>query len=155
MRSPLFATCLLAVVFACSKKEENKKPIETAAPEATAMVNGKSCYLYAKGRDTITMSLAMNANNANGELIYRFDGKDKNEGTFSGTFIGDTLYADYSFSSEGTTSVRESIFLRTGDVLTEGHGEMEEKGGKMIFKNPRKVQFDAKSVVLAKIDCKE
>jgi hypothetical protein len=152
MKTRIFAMGIIALSFACKKKDENKKPMETAAPEAAAMVNGKSCYQYIKGRDTVTLSLAMNANNANGELIYNLDGKDKNEGTFSGTFIGDTLYADYSFNSEGTQSIRETVFLRQNDILIQGFGEMVETGNKQTFKDPKKVNFD-QSLVLAKTDC--
>lgn len=154
MKTQILTAAFIAMAMAsCNKKEENKKPIETAAPEATALVNGKTCYIYAKGRDTITMSLAMNANNANGELVYALDEKDRNEGTFSGTFIGDTLYAEYHFNSEGLSSVREAIFLRNGDILTEGHGEMEDKNNKMTFRNPKAVKFDNNSIILTKTDC--
>jgi hypothetical protein len=153
MKTRILTLFVAASLFACQKKEENKKPIETAAPEAAAMVNEKACYQSVKGRDTITLSLAMNANNANGELVYKLDGKDKNEGTFSGTFIGDTLYAEYSFSSEGVQSVRETVFLRQNDILIQGFGEMIENGNKQSFKDPKKVNFD-QSLVLAKTDCK-
>lgn len=148
----ILTTFLICIIFGSCQKE-NKKPIETAAPEATALVNGKACYIYAKSRDTITMSLVMNANNANGELVYDFNEKDRNEGTFSGIFIGDTLFADYNFNAEGQSSVREAIFLRNGDILTEGHGEMEERDNKMVFRNPKKVRFDDKSIILTRTDC--
>jgi len=153
MKTRILAICLAASLFACQKKEENKKPIDTAAPEAAAMVSGKSCYQYVKGGDTITMSLAMNANNANGELVYQFDGKDRNEGTFSGTFIGDTLFADYRFNSEGVQSIRETIFLRRGDVLIQGFGDMVEDGNKQSFRLPKQIRFE-KELQLVKMDCK-
>lgn len=155
MKFKIFTSALLVMaVIGCSKKEDNKKPIETAAPEAAAMVNGKACYVYTKSKDTVSLSLAMNSNNANGELIYNLEGKDKNSGTFSGTFIGDTLYADYTFMSEGTSSVREAVFLRNGDVLTQGYGDMEEKNNKQCFKDPKKLQFSSNGIVLVKTDCK-
>jgi hypothetical protein len=152
MKTRIAAICTLALLFACNKNEENKKPIDTAAPEAAAMLSGKSCYQYIKGRDTVTMFLAMNANNANGELIYKLDGKDTNEGTFSGTFIGDTLYADYSFNAEGTQSIRETVFLRQNDILIQGFGEMVENDNKQSFKDPKNIKFD-QSLILAKADC--
>ncbi len=152
MKIRILAGCLLALT-ACNKKEENKKPIDTAAPEAAAMVSGKSCYQMIKGRDTIRLSLAMNANNANGELVYALDGKDRNQGTFSGMFIGDTLFADYTFNSEGTQSVRETVFLRRNDGLIQGFGEMVENGNKQSFANPGKISFD-ENLVLAKTECK-
>lgn len=149
----LTAIAFVAVLAACNKKGENKKPIETAAPEATALVNSKSCYSLENAKDTVLMSLAMSANNANGELTYNLDGKDKNSGTFSGTFIGDTLFADYTFMSEGKSSVREMVFLRNGDNLTEGYGDMEERNDKACFKDPKEVSFGG-GIVLTKADCK-
>jgi hypothetical protein len=146
----LLALGLLAI---CCQKKDNTRPIETAAPEAAAMAPVKTCYLYAKNADTISLSLSMNANNVNGLLDYKLREKDENTGTISGTFIGDTLYADYAFQSEGTTSVREVVFLRSGGKLTEGHGDMEEKGVKMVFKNPKQVGFGNPGLSLQKIDC--
>lgn len=156
MKTRIFAMFGLALtlLFACQKKEENKKPIDTAAPEAAAMVSGRSCYEYVKGRDTVTLALAMNANNANGELIYNLDGKDRNQGTFSGTFIGDTLYADYSFNAEGMRSIRETVFLLQNGDLIQGFGEMVETGNKQSFKDPKNINFD-RSLVLSKVGCKQ
>jgi hypothetical protein len=149
------AGLLMLAIISCNKKAESPEaPAAAEAPAAPAPANGKSCYEYVKHRDTVSLALVMNANNANGEMIYNLEGKDKNTGTLSGIFIGDTLYADYSFKSEGTNSVRETVFLRTGDVLTEGHGEMEEKNNKMCFRNPKKVVFDASGIVLSKTDCR-
>jgi len=144
---------MLSVMVIGCKKKDDTRPIETAAPEAAAMAPVKTCYLYAKGKDTISLSLSMNANNANGLLDYKLWEKDENTGTISGTFIGDTLYADYAFQSEGTTSVREVVFVKSADKLTEGHGEMEEKDGKTVFKDPKKITFDNPELSLQKIDC--
>jgi len=152
MKSRIVTICLAVSFFACQKKDENKKPIDTAAPEAAAMVSGKSCYQYVKGRDTISMTLAMSANNANGELVYQFDGKDRNDGTFSGTFIGDTLFADYTFNSEGVKSIRETVFLRQGNVLIQGFGDMVEEGNKQSFRLPKQIRFE-KDLRLEKTDC--
>jgi hypothetical protein len=149
------AGLLMLAIMSCNKKAEAPEaPIAPEAPTAPTPENGTSCYEYVKQHDTVTLSLVMNANNANGEMVYSLEGKDKNVGTLSGIFIGDTLYADYSFKSEGIDSVRETVFLRAGDVLTEGHGEMEEKNNKMCFKNPKKVVFDTSGIVLSKTDCR-
>jgi hypothetical protein len=155
MRSKFFAACFaMTVLISCNKKDENKKPLETAAPEATAMLKGKSCYTYAKGMDTISMTLAMNANNANGELQFKNHQKDSSSGTFSGTFIGDTLFADYTFQSEGTTSVMEKVFLKKGNTLVAGFGDMEERNNKQCFIDPKNVTFDPNGIVLEQSDCK-
>ncbi len=44
------------------------------------------------------------------------------------------------------------IFLKKGNTLVEGFGDVEEKSGKMIFKNTGGVKFD-ESVLLKETDC--
>ena len=149
----ILSLVFIALLISCNTKEENKRKIDTAAPDAAAIMRGKSCYQHINGRDTVVMAIVMSANNANGELVYKLDGKDKNDGTFSGTFIGDTLYADYTFNSEGTKSVRETVFLRRKDALIQGFGEMTESGNRQSFIDPKKVKFD-ESLVLRKKDCR-
>jgi hypothetical protein len=149
----LTACILLASLAGCNKKAVT--PVTPVAPEPPkeTVAAEKECYQFIKGKDTVSLTLAMNANNANGELSYNLDGKDKNTGTFSGIFIGDTLYSDYTFQSEGMTSVRETVFLRNGNTLIQGFGDMTEKDNKQIFKDGKKLKFDH-SMVLTKMDCK-
>ena len=85
-------------------------------------------------------------------MVYNFFEKDKNSGTVSGMFKGDTLYADYTFQSEGTSSVRETVFIKKGNTLVEGFGEITEKDNKQIFKDKKALKFD-ESVVLNKVEC--
>ena len=98
------------------------------------------------------LKIVQNSNNVNGELHYHLKEKDANMGTISGIFIGDTLFGDYTFKSEGMTSVREAIFVRKGNTMVQGMGEMEERNNKQCFKNPKALSFD-NSIVLEKIDC--
>lgn len=155
MRKNIFiAGILIMSLISCNKKEDTRKSIEAAAPDAVALVKGKSCYEFAQGKDTINMVLAMSANNANGELQYKNYEKDSSHGTFSGTFIGDTLFADYTFESEGMTSVMEKVFLKKGKTLIVGTGDMEERNNKQCFTDPKKVTFDPNGIVLMQISCK-
>ncbi|HEY0091635.1 MAG TPA: hypothetical protein VGB43_04030, partial [Flavobacterium sp.] len=122
----LTSALLIAVLFACNKKSETSEtetgsvPAEAAAPPVE--IAGKECYQLASKMDTMKLSLIQNANNVNGELQIKLNEKDMNSGTVSGIFIGDTLFADYTFKSEGTTSVREIVFVKKGDALIQGSG---------------------------------
>ena len=133
--------------FGCKGKEEAEAPKEKAPTEKE-----KDCYALESKGDTIRLSLIENANNVTGELFYSLNEKDRNIGTVSGIFVGDTLYADYTFRSEGTTSVREIIFLKRNNSIVEGTGPMEEKDGKQTFIMPRKLDFSG--VILQAADCK-
>ena len=65
---------------------------------------------------------------------------------------GDTLMLDYTFNSEGIESERQVVILRKGNQLFEGYGDMEEKKGKLIFKDVSSLNFKG-GIVFNKIDC--
>ncbi len=110
------------------------------------------CYSYISNRDTVTLSITVNDNAVNGTLQYNFFEKDKNTGTLSGEFRGDTLYGGYTFASEGTTSMREVAFIKQGDDLKEGYGEMDSKEFHTHFKDPKMIDF-TKGILLKKTVC--
>ena len=85
-------------------------------------------------------------------LAARLFEKDKNTGTIQGNMQDSLLVADYTFMSEGTTSVRQVAFKKTANGFVEGYGDVEDKDGKMIFKNVDSLTFNNTSV-LTEIDC--
>jgi hypothetical protein len=140
---------LIILTFASCKKETATKIPETVAEKATI----EACYKGILKQDTITMSLVIKDNLiTDGKLSYHFFEKDKNEGTLKGEIKGDTIYADYTFMSEGQQSVREVAFLKQGDTYIEGYGDVKEYNGKMIFKDVKHLKFDSKTV-LVKLAC--
>ncbi len=74
-------------------------------------------------------------------LTHNFYEKDKNTGTIQGELKGDTLIADYSFVSEGVSSVREVVFLKKGSELVEGYGDADQVDNKLVFKNRSTLNF--------------
>lgn len=147
----------LAVVFVISCKKEEKEEIVMPTVQDEMPVEEpavKECYSAIIKKDTISLTLTVKDSSLeNGELHYNFFEKDKNHGTLTGTFKGDTLFADYTFTSEGKESVREVVFLKKGNIFIEGYGDVEEKDNKTIFKDKKKLFFDSK-IVLSKTDCK-
>ena len=103
--------------------------------------NAKKCYANYSLKDTVKLELVKNKNIISGTLRFKYFGKDENKGTFAGVVRGDTLVADYTFMSEGVTSVRQIAFLKRNNTLVEGYGDVEEKNGKMVFKNIGKLNF--------------
>ena len=110
------------------------------------------CYANFRNQDTVLLSFTRNDTAINGELIYQFFQKDRNTGIINGTVKGDTIIADYKFNSEGTTSIRQVVFLKRGDELLEGFGDIEEYDGKMVFRNISSLVFDS-SMVFSLTDC--
>lgn len=154
-KSVLAMAAVLVVMISCKKevKEEVVIPtVQDEMPVEEPVV--KECYSAIIKKDTISLSLSVKDSSLEeGELYYNFFEKDKNHGTLTGTFKGDTLFADYTFMSEGKSSVREVVFLKKGNAFIEGYGDVEEKGNKTVFKDKKKLSFDGK-IVLSKTDCK-
>ncbi|SHL22342.1 hypothetical protein [Flavobacterium xanthum] len=141
---------LVSVLFSCNKQKGTD-----VTPEKNDSEEPISEQFYSGNikKDTILMNLTMEGNKIlSGKLIYNFYEKDKNEGTLIGELKGDTLLADYTFMSEGISSVRQVVFLKKGDTYIEGYGDIvEEASGKVIFKDRKQLKFDGKSV-LSKVD---
>ena len=54
--------------------------------------------------------------------------------------------------SEGILSTRQVIFLIKNNIAKEGYGKMEEKNGKMVFKDMKSVSFET-GLALNKVEC--
>lgn len=152
MKNRILVLALVSVVFFSCKKEE-ESVVEDYTNTQVEEVAIKECYEYVQGNDTVQANLLVQSNDVSGELTYKLFEKDKNSGAIIGTIHGDTLNAEYTFMSEGTSSVRQVVFLRKNKSLIEGFGESEEKEGKMVFKDKRKLNF-SENMVLNEIPCK-
>lgn len=138
----------MAVLTACNNHTTKEKAIEDHSTAEKHI----HCYAFISGRDTISMTLNIKDKLVDGKLTYNFYEKDLNEGTIAGTMKGDTLFAIYTFMSEGLESKREVAFLKKGQDFSEGYGEAIEKNEEMVFKNRNTITFDNKSI-LKHIDC--
>ena len=147
------AALLMASCQGGTTKKTQAKIDSTIITNATASPDSIRCYQYIKNRDTATLSLKTKDNTISGTLGYNLYEKDKNAGTIAGIVKGDTIIANYTFQSEGKTSIREVAFLKKGDQLVEGFGDVQEVKGGTKFKDLSKLKFDG-SMTFGKIDCK-
>ena len=155
MKKILALSIALTVLVSCKKEVETALPVTVEEVPIETPVTTE-CFEGVIKSDTFRMTVRMKGKAfVDGTLSYHFFEKDKSNGTLSGHMVGDTLYADYTFASEGTTSKREVVFLRKGKIFIEGYGDVAEgPEGKMAFKDKKKMYFDSKNI-LAQIDCKE
>ena len=154
MRKVILLSILLGSVFVSCKKEKKET---TTLPEKAVVDTSSSqeCYSAVIKKDTVYMTLNIKGDQqVSGKLSYVFYEKDKNFGTLVGEIKKDTLYADYTFMSEGVTSIRQVVFLKKGNNYVEGYGAViDDNKGEVIFKDMKKLNFDD-SMVLSKVDCK-
>ncbi|TDW52403.1 hypothetical protein EV144_1011093 [Flavobacterium sp. 270] len=157
MKKVLALTMMILVVFVSCKKTEPVAPtITPSAPKEAEVVEpaGNQCYSYSANNSMVDLSFNVNSHQeVNGTLSYNISGKDKNEGILVGNMKGDTLIAEYTFTSEGVSSVREVAFLHKDATFIEGYGDTIEANDKVTFKDKSKLKFDQKNT-LVKVDCK-
>ena len=132
-----------------TKTDEIKKDSITEKIPATASA---ACYIMANGKDTATMQMTVSGPAVSGTLMFNLFQKDKNKGEFSGIMQDTLIVGNYTFESEGMTSVREVVFKLKDDQLYEGYGEVIEKDNGVSFTDITKLKYQP--VPFTKVRCK-
>ena len=140
----LLTTCTIA----CNNKPNSES--ESVVVETAGEASG--CFAFTENKDSAFLNIDVTDSIVTGELVYALFEKDSNKGKISGKMSGDTLFAKYTFQSEGTESMREVAFLKGNDSWTEGFGPVEEQSGSMLFKDHAAIAFE-KGLVFKKIPC--
>ena len=155
MKIQFVITLFSVLMFSSCKKDVDETLDFPIVEEEIVVEKFKTiCYQGIIKQDTINLTLKIKDDqDASGELSYLFFEKDKNNGIVLGKMFGDTLKANYTFTSEGKESNREIVFLRKGKIMIEAYGDVEEIEGKTVFKDPKKLYFDS-ATVLSEVDCK-
>jgi hypothetical protein len=148
MKNLFFLLLTSAGFFACT----NESTESTATEPTIAVQEINACYTSINKKDSLQLSLNIIGTRVRGEMKYQLYKKGPNQGTLRGKLMGDTIVADYTFLSEGKQSVRQLAFLRKGDTLTEGFGELINNKGIMTFSNTAALDF-SKGILLQKTDC--
>ena len=152
MKNIITALAIFTSALAACQSNSTKTPSSNAEVTKTED-SPKHCYQYISQKDSAFLSLETKNNQVTGTLSYNLFEKDKNNGAITGIVKGDTIIADYTFQSEGMTSIREVVWLKKNDQLLEATGDIEEINGKAKFKNLSTLSF-GKSMIFKKTDCR-
>jgi len=155
MKYIFFTLGALFLFSSCQNTQEQKTTQEQASATAThqgQLSDTAQCFQFIQDKDTTQLSFNIQDHKVTGTLMYNLYEKDKNQGSIEGLIKGDTLIADYNFTSEGVSSIRQVVFLKQGDQWIEGYGEVEDKGGAVKFKDLSTLTFD-NSRSLHKVNC--
>jgi hypothetical protein len=146
--------CLLpGLLIALTMTGCNTATRESSTGNAMLEKDDVACYWQVQGRDTIKLSVQSANGKVDGKLDFLFYEKDKSRGTIAGEMKGDTLFANYRFTSEGTESYRDVAFLKRDDSFVMGYGEILNTGNREVFRNRKDIKF-GEMVVLRKVPCK-
>ena len=144
-------------MISCKQQPENNS--ESSSQDAIGMEHSAdipviTCYEKISNQDTFRLRVEFFEGKVTGTLAYLFHEKDSNIGEYEGRMHGDTLVADYIFTSEGSTSVRQVAFRIDNQTAQEGYGDMKNVDGKMTFSDWKTLTY-GQGVILSIKECPE
>ncbi|MCP1995727.1 hypothetical protein [Flavobacterium sp. HSC-61S13] len=148
MNYKIIGALTVVVALSSCKQEVKDTAALSTSPAATELSEGKTTeshkllYQHIKNNNELVLDVVREGDSVHGTFIYHISEKDKNTGTIKGVFEGDLLIAEYLFMSEGVTSTRQVVFKVEDNALLEGYGDIEEKEGKVVFKDVNQLKYN-------------
>ena len=148
---------LLGVIFlfGCngnSETTEKNPEAQNTAKQSLTDDTSVACYILENEKDTVSLKMIIDKNQVSGDLLIHYFEKDRNAGTIKGEMKGDTLFATYTFMSEGMKSNRDVVFLKKDDEIMQGYAGINPATGEPDITDHSAIKFDDK-FVLKKSDC--
>lgn len=140
------------ILLSCSNADtssDNDPSAQTIHTNAgTIVINAQplwqsGCYLMVFKKDTARLNLHITDTVATGHLTYNRYEKDNNTGDIKGVIKDSILDADYTFQSEGMTSVREVRFKVNDTALWQATGKVAIVNNKVIYADKNRLQYDS------------
>ena len=149
MKLSVFSFVVLFLMASCQSNSEKQvgekdsiKPDRSEPDKPGKDYTG--CYIMLIKKDTARLDLSQKGNEVSGDLSYHWYEKDHNDGTIRGLINDSLIIADYTFRSEGVTSVRQVVFKLREDSLYQGYGEERVHKDTALFRDIKLVIFDTK-----------
>lgn len=136
---------MLLVAGACNTGDKTGAGNDSLATRADEVMGSRKCYLAVYQKDTVFLNLGpVRKGEVTGNMVMRLSGKPENNGTLEGRFSGDTLYADYTFTTGEKKEVFKNpmAFLKDGDKLILGAGVIETYLGRSYLSKKEPVSFE-------------
>jgi len=157
MKKTMIYTMLAAMplVYSCGQNTE-KSNSDNAAKQDSLFTN--ECYAAVDSNDKADLTVKIhNGKEVTGNLVINYFEKGKNDGVIDGGYHGDTLFVDYTFKigTENPTVYKNPLaFLKRGDSLILGVGQIETSMGKSYFVKGKPIRFDRSKFIFSPVDCK-
>jgi len=157
MKRTVIYTLLAAMplVYSCGQNTE-KSNSGTAAKQDSLFKN--ECYTAVEAKDKADLMLKIHeGKDVTGNLVINYFEKGKNDGVISGAYRGDTLFVDYTFKigTENPTVYKNPLaFLKRGDSLILGVGQIETSMGRSYFVKGKPIRFDRSKFIFGPVECK-
>lgn len=167
MKKTFYFFAFIASLFLFSCNQGTNKNSKKSADSLANVINySDQCYVAIYETDTATLRVKTDADGkvtgdlyiAFGELKPNALEKVLNNGQIAGSFRGDTLFVDYSYTSG---SINKNVFknplafLKKGDKLILGVGDVETYVGKSYFVTDKPIDFEIARFQFEPVECKD
>lgn len=156
----VFLIFIIGLLISCNSNPENSPENTNDSiavdnhPASELLLGSGGCFLMIQQKDTATLNIkVVDHDVVSGVLQYKRFEKDQNNGSINGLIRENLIIANYTFQSEGMSSVREIVFKIKGDSLFEGYGEIVVKNDTAKFADKSNLKFMETPFV--KVNCKE
>lgn len=148
--------CLLLACIGFESCNKNQK-----AAEATQAVVDKpvsvQCYKALYEKDTIDLKVnTLKNGKISGNMEMKLADMPVKLGKIAGEFRGDTLFVAYTFiqgDNDKVTFKNPMAFLKRGDQLILGNGEIETTMGASYFVKGKPIDFENVKYKFSSVDC--
>lgn len=152
-----YLLCAALLLFGCNNSSKKTAQTDSLATAVTDTILRSQCYMAIDGKDTAYLNInTLNSGIVTGDMKINFSINPDNDGTIEGKFIGDTLFADYTFTTEINKEKQNKnplAFLKTGERLTLGIGVIETSLGKSYFVKDKPINFERGRFKFDPIEC--
>ena len=129
----------------CQNSEKTSSSTDSLTAEKRSDTQERQCYMAVDGKDTAWLNIeTVKSGKVEGDMLIKYAGKPKNDGAIKGEFKGDTLFADYTFTTgdkKGQENRNPLAFLREGNKLTLGVGVIETYLGRAYLSKTEPINF--------------
>jgi hypothetical protein len=151
----LLLTCIGLASCKNEKKQETKDANEIQAEKPVST----ECYQSIYEKDTVQFTMnTLKSGKISGKMVMKIENKPKKEGDIVGEFRGDTLFGAYTFfqgTNEKVTFKNPMAFLKKGNELILGNGQIEYNMGVSYFVKGKPIDFEKVKYKFTKVDCVE
>jgi len=147
---------LILIGFQSCKKNQEQNEDEAAKTE-TEQLTTEQCYKAVYEKDTLNLKITpLKDGKIGGSLVMNVFDEPKREGEIEGEFKGDTLFCSYTFiltKDKSKTYKNPMAFLKQGEELILGNGDIEMYLGASYFKKDKPIDFEKVKYKFVAIDC--
>ena len=152
----IFCLLVTCIGLQSCKNDKSEKPLEIKdVKDATST----ECYQAIYQQDTLNLKLlTFKDGEVNGNMEMAIANMPKKVGEIVGEFKGDTLFASYTFiqgTNKEKTFKNPMAFLKRGDQLILGNGQIQITMGASHFVKGQPIDFDKVKYKFSPVDCVE